>query len=222
MSGQLKEMSYHHRSLSAPPVASSPATATAALSQQIDSSTLARNLSNVPMGLANPALQLPLSSQTMFSANAQGAGIGGLTGQNADIFMQGYAAAQATTQAKNPMSNLNGVSSSMFNIPSFHARDEKRLRRGETSEAYRDFSRLPRSLEEAENGSSAPTTSTGKEPPFPVKLHRILSNPEYSDLISWLPHGRSWRVLKPKAFEEKIIPRYFRHTKYASFMRQVR
>jgi hypothetical protein len=53
-------------------------------------------------------------------------------------------------------------------------------------------------------------------------VHRILSNPEYCDFISWLPHGRSWRVLKPKAFEEKIVPRYFRHTKYASFMRQVR
>lgn len=60
-----------------------------------------------------------------------------------------------------------------------------------------------------------------KEPPFPVKLHRILSNPEFSDIICWLPHGRSWRVLKPKAFEEKIIPMYFRHAKYASFMRQV-
>ena len=61
----------------------------------------------------------------------------------------------------------------------------------------------------------------GKEPPFPVKFHRILSNPEFRDIISWLPHGRSWRVLKPKAFEERIIPLYFRHGKYASFMRQV-
>lgn len=67
-----------------------------------------------------------------------------------------------------------------------------------------------------------PKKFMGKEPPFPVKLHRILSNPAYSDLISWLPHGRSWRVLKPKAFEEEIAPRYFRHTKFASFMRQVR
>ena len=29
----------------------------------------------------------------------------------------------------------------------------------------------------------------GKEPPFPVKLHCIFSNPEYSDLVSWLPHS---------------------------------
>ena len=70
-----------------------------------------------------------------------------------------------------------------------------------------------------EAGGSAGQSS--KEPAFPVKLHRILSNPEFRHVITWLPHGRSWRVIKPKAFEEKVIPLYFRHAKYASFMRQV-
>ena len=70
-----------------------------------------------------------------------------------------------------------------------------------------------------EAGGSAGQSS--KEPAFPVKLHRILSNPEFRYVITWLPHGRSWKVIKPKAFEEKVIPLYFRHAKYASFMRQV-
>jgi hypothetical protein len=56
---------------------------------------------------------------------------------------------------------------------------------------------------------------------FPMKLHEILSSPEYESIVTWLPHGRAWRVLKPKAFEEKIIPKFFRSSKYASFMRQV-
>lgn len=89
-------------------------------------------------------------------------------------------------------------------------------------EPYRDYSRIP--LDEApsqvDEDTFRPNTS-GKEPAFPTKLHKILSNPEYQDYIAWLPHGRSWRVLKPKAFEEKVIPLYFRHAKYASFMRQV-
>jgi hypothetical protein len=58
--------------------------------------------------------------------------------------------------------------------------------------------------------------------PFPVKLHRILSKPEYKEYIAWLPHGRAWRILTPKAFEDVVIPKFFRSTKYASFMRQVR
>lgn len=56
---------------------------------------------------------------------------------------------------------------------------------------------------------------------FPDKLHLILSNPEFSDIISWLPHGRSWRILQQKPFEQQVIPLYFRHTRYSSFARQV-
>ena len=49
----------------------------------------------------------------------------------------------------------------------------------------------------------------------------ILSNPDFEDIISWLPHGRSWRILQQKAFEERVIPLYFRHGRYSSFARQV-
>jgi len=56
---------------------------------------------------------------------------------------------------------------------------------------------------------------------FPVKLHWILSNPEFESIISWLPHGRSWRVLQPEVFTKEVIPLYFRHTRFPSFMRQV-
>lgn len=56
---------------------------------------------------------------------------------------------------------------------------------------------------------------------FPAKLHRILANPEFSAIISWLPHGRSWRIVKRDEFEQRILPRYFRHNNLASFMRQV-
>jgi len=95
-------------------------------------------------------------------------------------------------------------------------------KKGFSGDSYRDFSRITCAEDiDVVEGQPPPPANNGKEPPFPAKLHRILSNPEYSDFISWLPHGRSWRVLKPKAFEEKIIPQYFRHAKYASFMRQV-
>jgi hypothetical protein len=60
-----------------------------------------------------------------------------------------------------------------------------------------------------------------KDPPFPLKLHQILSNPEFQEYICFNPHGRSWRILKPQLFEQVVIPLYFRHAKYASFMRQV-
>ena len=49
-----------------------------------------------------------------------------------------------------------------------------------------------------------------KEPPFPLKLHQILSNPEFAECICWNSHGRSWRILKPPVFEQIVIPLYFR------------
>ena len=56
-----------------------------------------------------------------------------------------------------------------------------------------------------------------KEPPFPLKLHQILANPEFNECICWNPHGKSWRILKPPVFEQVVIPLYFRHAKYGTF-----
>lgn len=57
---------------------------------------------------------------------------------------------------------------------------------------------------------------------FPAKLHEILSCPEYSHIITWMPHGRAWRVLNPKEFAEIVMPKKFSHqSKYSSFKRQV-
>lgn len=55
---------------------------------------------------------------------------------------------------------------------------------------------------------------------FPLKLQEMLSRDELSDIISWMPHGRAWKVHKPKAFEEKVIPQFFVCCKYSSFVRQ--
>jgi hypothetical protein len=57
---------------------------------------------------------------------------------------------------------------------------------------------------------------------FPIKLHKILSNPDCNEYIDWLPHGRAFRILKAKGFEEHVLPKTFRSSRYSSFMRQVR
>jgi hypothetical protein len=86
-----------------------------------------------------------------------------------------------------------------------------------TKSSYRDYSHVAADSSTLHISHAAST----KEQTFPVKVHMILSNPEFEDIIGWLPHGRSWRILQQKAFEEKIIPLYFRHGRYSSFARQV-
>lgn len=75
------------------------------------------------------------------------------------------------------------------------------------------------SLEAPKPGATV--SSLEKEATFPVKLHQILSNADYADVVVWLPHGRSWKVLDRPAFEARVLPLYFRHGRYASFARQV-
>jgi len=52
-----------------------------------------------------------------------------------------------------------------------------------------------------------------------VKLNAILSNPDLSNIITWMPHGRSWKILQPNEFVSAIMPLYFETTNYNSFLR---
>jgi hypothetical protein len=67
----------------------------------------------------------------------------------------------------------------------------------------------------------APITSSGHHINFPVKMHAILSNPKLQHILAWDAHGRSFRIILPRQFEEYVLPRYFEHSKMCSFLRQV-
>ena len=56
---------------------------------------------------------------------------------------------------------------------------------------------------------------------FPARLHAMLSDERYSHIISWMPHGRAWKVTNKELFVEEVIPKFFGQTKYASFTRQL-
>ena len=44
---------------------------------------------------------------------------------------------------------------------------------------------------------------------FPLRLHALLADPTVRDVISWLPHGRTFVVLRPDVFANCVLPRYF-------------
>lgn len=44
---------------------------------------------------------------------------------------------------------------------------------------------------------------------FPQRLMRILSDLTISDVITWLPHGRSFVILQPEVLAERVLPAYF-------------
>lgn len=57
--------------------------------------------------------------------------------------------------------------------------------------------------------------------PFPLKLMKVLSTEEYSHVITWMPGGRSFVVIRPKAFVADILPKHFKSAQFASFTRKL-
>ena len=43
---------------------------------------------------------------------------------------------------------------------------------------------------------------------FIAEMHAILTNPALADVVGWAPHGRSWRIIKPREFEVRVLPKY--------------
>lgn len=56
---------------------------------------------------------------------------------------------------------------------------------------------------------------------FAEKLHVVLSTVEYQNCISWLSHGRAFRVNVPVFFEKTVCPEFFGHKRFSSFLRQL-
>ena len=57
---------------------------------------------------------------------------------------------------------------------------------------------------------------------FPHILYHILINSEsmnYSDIVSFLPHGRAFIICDRAKFEEMVIPMFYSHRSFRSFQR---
>lgn len=71
------------------------------------------------------------------------------------------------------------------------------------------------------------STKSRRREIFPQKLMEILADDTLSDIISWLPHGRSFAIVRPDFFTIKVLPKYLpsidsrSSTKYPSFTRKL-
>ena len=92
---------------------------------------------------------------------------------------------------------------------------------------YHDYSRIYGSdLVERLASLPHPPHSRGQriDTCFPSLLHRMLNDVEalgLSDAVSWSPHGRAFAVHNPRIFAERVLPLFFRQTRYTSFQRQL-
>ena len=75
-----------------------------------------------------------------------------------------------------------------------------------------------------ENDSTAPEEGGDSKKKFPWALHKLLDDTEKEgddDIVCWRPSGVAFQVLKRDQFMKKILPRYFKQSKFKSFVRQL-
>jgi hypothetical protein len=58
-------------------------------------------------------------------------------------------------------------------------------------------------------------------PAFLLKLYTMLEDPNTDDIISWSPSGDSFVVHKHAEFSTLMLPQFFKHSNFQSFVRQV-
>lgn len=64
-------------------------------------------------------------------------------------------------------------------------------------------------------------TKHHKTAAFVGKLRTILSDPDIKHIVSWENSGLSFSIHNLQSFESSILPKYFRHNRYSSFVRQL-
>lgn len=58
-------------------------------------------------------------------------------------------------------------------------------------------------------------------PAFVTKLWTMVNDPSNDDLIHWCDDGQSFVVSNREFFVQRILPKYFKHSNFASFVRQL-
>ncbi|XP_061337257.1 heat stress transcription factor B-2b [Gastrolobium bilobum] len=73
-----------------------------------------------------------------------------------------------------------------------------------------------------QTGESAPADSQRSVPtPFLTKTFQLVDDPSADDLISWNDDGTSFIVWRPAEFARDLLPKYFKHNNFSSFVRQL-
>ena len=89
---------------------------------------------------------------------------------------------------------------------------------------------LPKASESQDKKTNTVTTATKKRkeasssktrPAFVMKIWSMVNDPANHDYIRWNDNGKTFQVFHREEFMKLILPKYFKHNNFASFVRQL-
>ncbi|KAJ4829316.1 hypothetical protein Tsubulata_042819 [Turnera subulata] len=76
-----------------------------------------------------------------------------------------------------------------------------------------------------QNGDSGTTTAVESQrslpTPFLTKTYQLVEDGSIDEVISWNQEGSSFIVWNPTVFAKDLLPKYFKHNNFSSFVRQL-
>ncbi|KAH6790274.1 hypothetical protein C2S51_005280 [Perilla frutescens var. frutescens] len=63
--------------------------------------------------------------------------------------------------------------------------------------------------------------SSNSLPPFLAKTYEMVDDPSTDSIVSWSRSNKSFIVWNPPEFSRQLLPRYFKHSNFSSFIRQL-
>jgi hypothetical protein len=61
----------------------------------------------------------------------------------------------------------------------------------------------------------------GSLPPFLTKTYEMVDEPSTDAVVAWTPSGTSFVVASQPDFCRDLLPKYFKHNNFSSFVRQL-
>jgi hypothetical protein len=153
---------------------------------------------------ANEAIEIALLRRASTSSNAT------LSTLNCHVDAMPAAAPRVTAN----LSNVNTISPP-------NANDDRMTSLVLKKEQLQNVAQ-PQAREPAAAASARAPPNSSRKLSFVEKLHAVLSNKHFANIITWMPSGKAFCILDKESFTKKVLPTCFREVQFESFSRRIK